>query len=79
MNTFKEYHQVRVNKLLKNTDDYDDWGRNQRSPMIGDAGVLLDILHKSDSPDGFVVVLSGTDGSDIWLSTFFAEEIEPID
>jgi hypothetical protein len=79
MTKLKEYSTVRVVKLLLPADEYDGWDVNQRDPQIGDTGILIDILHAPNLPDKYVVENMGSDARAIWLSDFFAEEIESID
>lgn len=79
MTELKEYSIVRVVKLLLAADEYDGWRMNQRDPQIGDTGTLIDVLHAPNLPDKYVVENVRSNGRTIWLSDFFAEEIEPID
>jgi hypothetical protein len=76
--TFIQYGLVRVVRLLQPLDEYDGWRVNQRPPQIGDVGCLIDTLEAPGWPNKYVVELSGSDGCDIWLADFFAEEIEPV-
>jgi hypothetical protein len=78
MAELKEYCVVRVVKMSRPSDEYDGWGLNQRDPQIGDTGTLIDRLHAPNLPDKYVVENVGADGRPIWLSDFFADEIEPI-
>jgi hypothetical protein len=75
----KEYCIVRVVKLSRSITEYDDWGLNQRNPQIGDTGTLIEKLHAPNLADKYVVENTGYDGKPIWLSDFFADEIELID
>ncbi len=76
-NELKEYERIRVRRLNRPPDYYDDWRLNQRPPQPGDVGVLIDILQAPGVPDGYVVESSGSDGITVWLCTFASEEIEP--
>jgi hypothetical protein len=78
MAELKEYCIVRVVKLSRPIKEYDDWGLNQRNPQIGDTGTLIDKLHAPNLADKYVVESTDDDGKPIWLSDFFADEIEPI-
>ena len=73
-----EYQLVRVAKLRRGMEDYDGWKLNLRSPVVGDIGTLLDVLHAPGLPDRYVVECSGADGVTIWLGDFDADELEPL-
>jgi hypothetical protein len=79
--TFTQYSLVRVVRLLQPPDEYDGWRVNQRPPRIGDVGCLIDTLEAPGLPNKYVVEYSTIEsqGCDIWLADFFAEEIEPVD
>ena len=79
MTELKKYCIVCVIKLSRPPSEYDDWGVNQRNPQIGDTGILIDKLHAPNLPDKYVVENAGKDGRPIWLSDFFADEIEPME
>ncbi len=74
----KPYALVRILKLVEQDSAYDSWKVNQRSPAIGDVGTLLDVLKANSAPVKYVVECSSQDGQTIWLSDFFAEEIEVV-
>jgi hypothetical protein len=76
-----EYMLVRVVKLIQPLDDYDPWRINQRPPRIGEIGCLIDTLRAPGWPDKYLVEYSTiqSQGCDIWLAEFFAEELEPVD
>ncbi len=74
-----EYSLVRVVQMFRPSNEYDDWGVNQRDPQIGDTGTFIDILHAPGLPDKYVVENSGDDGIPIWLSDFFADEIQVVE
>ena len=73
---FEEYSLVRVQQLLRSPDHYDGWRINQRLPQVGDVGYIIDILQVPGLPESYVVECSGSDGVDIWLGDFSAEELE---
>ena len=73
---FKQCETVRVRQLIQSADDHDGWRINQRRPLPGDVGTLLDILTSPGLPNKYVVECSGQDGISIWLADFFEEEIE---
>jgi hypothetical protein len=79
MAELKQYSIVRIVKMIRSPNEYDDWGFNQRDPQIGDAGVLIDMLHAPNLPDKYVVENTGKDGAPIWMSDFFADEIETVE
>ena len=79
MAELKQYSIVRIVKMVRPSSEYDDWGLNQRDPQIGDTGTLIDMLHAPNLPDKYVVENSGKDGIPVWMSDFFADEIEPIE
>jgi hypothetical protein len=79
MTKLKEYCTVRIVKLSRPVNEYDGWELNQRNPQIGDTGTLIDKLHAPNLPNKYVVENTGDDGRPIWLSDFFADEIEPIE
>jgi hypothetical protein len=73
------FARVRVCKLTQEKESYDGWEINQRPPQVGDIGCLMDILHAPDLPDRFVVEMSDpSNGTVIWLSEFYREELEPV-
>jgi hypothetical protein len=73
------YTRVRVCKLEHKEESYDGWGINQKAPRVGDVGFLMDILRAPDLPAKFVVEMSDpSDGTVIWLSEFYREELEPL-
>ena len=43
--TFTPSPLVRIAKLLRAPEEYDGWKVNQRAPVVGDVGALLDIVH----------------------------------
>ena len=67
---------VRVRQMVQPNESYDPWGLNQRSPRVGDVGVLVDVLRAPGAPDRYVVELSGSGGVSVWLAEFLAEELE---
>ena len=73
-----QYTLIRVTKILRSADKYDGWRINQRSPQIGDIGTIVEILHAPNLPIDYVVECSDSNGITIWLSDFFADEIETI-
>ena len=75
----KPYAVVRVRKLVGHADEYDGWHLNQRPPEVGDVGALLDMLTAPGMPNKFVVESSAADGTTLWLSDFFAEELEVVE
>ena len=79
MAELKEYCIVHIIKMVRPSNAYDDWGVNQRDPQIGDTGTLIDILRAPNLPNRYVVENAGNDGMPIWMSDFFADEIEPVD
>ncbi len=73
-----QYGMVRVRQLLHAPEYYDGWRLNQRTPLVGDKGCIVDILHAPGLPDRYVVECSGLDGVDIWLADFSPEELEAL-
>lgn len=78
MTDLRQYHEVRIRRLLRLPGAYDGWGFNQRAPRVGDVGTVLDILDVPGSKTGYVVECSGPDGVTVWLGDFTAEELEPV-
>jgi hypothetical protein len=73
------YTRVRVCKLVQEEESYDGWGINKRAPQVGDIGFLMDILQAPGLPDKFVVEMSDpSNGTVVWLSDFYREELEPV-
>jgi len=75
---YDQYSLIRVIKILRSAENYDGWHINQRPPRIGDIGTIVEVLHAPNLPIDYVVECSNNDGTDIWLSLFYAEEIEAI-
>jgi hypothetical protein len=79
---FKQYSKVRIVKLLRIDDEYDDWKVNQRMPMVGDIGTLIDFQYTQilffRKIAKYVVESTGPDGIPFWLCDFEAIVIEPI-
>lgn len=48
-------------QLLRRPEEYYGWRSNQRPPQVGDIGTIVEILHASGLPDGYVVESSGPD------------------
>lgn len=71
MTELREYCVVRIVKRFRPSNEYDDWGVNQRNPQIGDTGTLIEMLHAPYLPDKYVVENAGGDGIPIWMSDFF--------
>jgi hypothetical protein len=46
---------------------------DKRAPMAGDVGTILGIY-----PDAFEVECSDSDGSTIWLTSMYPDELEPV-
>jgi hypothetical protein len=76
---FRLYGRVLVKRLLRPSESYDGWGVNQRPPLAGDTGCLIEILQASGVPDAYVVERSGPGGVTEWLCEFAADELEPLD
>ena len=74
-----QYGLVRVRKILRSADEYDGWRINQRPPQIGDIGTIVEILQASNLPTCYVVECSNSYGNTIWLSDFYAGEIDAIE
>jgi len=53
MAELKEYSTVRIVKMTRLPNEFDDWGMNQRDPQIGDTGMLIDVLHAPILPDKY--------------------------
>lgn len=45
---------------------------DKHSPMVGDIGTILEVY-----ADAYEVECSDTDGSTIWLTSMFPDELEP--
>jgi hypothetical protein len=73
-----QYGLVRMRKILRSADECDGWRIKQRPPQIGDIGTIVEILHAPNLPIDYIVECSNSDGTAIWVSDFFAEEIEAI-
>lgn len=73
----KPYVCVRIRQLLQAEESYDGWRMNQRRPQIGDYGTVVDILSAEGLPNKYVVESCLPDGGSLWLSEFYAEELEP--
>jgi hypothetical protein len=54
------------------------WRINQRPPQIGDIGAIVEILQVTNLLTAYVVECSNQDGTAVWVSEFFAEEIAAI-
>src|SRR5262249_40891326 len=39
-----QYDLVRVRKLVQPADDYDSWHFNERQPVVGETGTLIEVL-----------------------------------
>ena len=73
-----EFTEVRVIRTLRPPEAYDAWGLNQRPPIVGEVGTVVDVLRSPGLPDRYVVENSGPDGIAIWLGEFGLEELEPV-
>lgn len=78
MSLLKEFTVVRVVRLRRPVEEYDGWRINVRGPQVGDQGTIVDVLHAENLPDRYVVESGLPDGTDLWLSDFDADEIEPV-
>ena len=72
-----QYEMVRVRKLMQ--DDYDPWKLNVNPPSVGETGTLIDILTAGGLPPKYLVEKAGAGGIPVWLSEFWAEEIEGLE
>ena len=72
----KEYARVRVIRISRPWEDYDDWGINKRPPAIGDIGTVVEVLHTPNLPVRYVVESVSSDGTTVWLSDLEPGEIE---
>ena len=79
MLNMKPFDTVRIVRLIKSPEKYDDWGWNTQPVAVGDTGALVDVLQVEGVADGYVVENVATDGTTVWLSIFHEEEIEPVD
>lgn len=79
MQNMKPFDIVRIVRLIKSPEKYDDWGFNTQPVAVGDTGALVDVLQVEGVDDGYVVENVATDGTTVWLSIFHKEEIEPVD
>lgn len=69
---------MRIAKLLRAPEEYDGWKVNQRAPVVGDVGALLDIVHGPGLENRYIVECCGQDGVTIWLHDFAADELEAV-
>ena len=74
---FVQYEKVRIKQLKKPCEKYNEWNVNHRPPVVGDVGILVDILHTLGLPVRYVVEVSNEEGMTVWLSEFDHDEIEP--
>jgi len=73
------YSLVRICALIDPSINRDGWGFNKRTPVVGETGVLIDILKTDGWSDHYIVENSDpSDGTTIWLSDFLREELEPL-
>jgi len=76
--SMKPFDTVRVVRLLKSSENYDDWGWNIQPVAVGDTGALVDVIEVKGGSDGYVVENVADDGTTVWLAIFREEEIEPV-
>ena len=76
MTHFARNQVVRVARLLHALEQYDGWKLNQRPPVVGDTGSIVDVLGAPGVAMEYVVESLGTDGVTVWLGTFETEELE---
>jgi hypothetical protein len=79
----REYSRVRIRQLLRSPDAYDDLGRNQRPPRVGDIGIIVSIYQPPCSPEAYCYTVECADciepgGAPLWLGDFSAEELESV-
>lgn len=74
--TFAAYSVVKVRQLICSESEYDPWCINSEHPKVGDVGVVLEVLVSNNCLNKYVVESCAEDGTSIWLSNFFEEEIE---
>ena len=81
MTRLKQYEMVRVVRLLNPPAHYGGYEFNQRPPVVGDTGFLIEIFQTPGVPDGYLVESSSeaTGGVNIWQCMFVAEELEPVE
>ncbi|MFZ4540040.1 hypothetical protein [Propionivibrio sp.] len=74
----KPFDAVRIVRLTKSPEKYDDWGWNTQPVAVGDTDALVDELQVEGVADGYVVENVATDGTTVRLSIFHEDEIEQI-
>ncbi len=74
----RQYDVVRVLSVAGEPADRNGWRVNQRTPQVGDTGMIVEILQADGQPDLFVVECSDPDGTTVWLSEFQEFELEPV-
>ncbi|MEI6194170.1 MAG: hypothetical protein WCS42_07550 [Verrucomicrobiota bacterium] len=75
---FDEYTDVEIVKLNRRPEDYNGWGWNKYSPMLGEHGTIVHIFEKDNQ---MVYVVEGEDvnGEPPWLGVFTEDEIRPLE
>lgn len=74
----KLFTTVCIKQFVSATNDYDNFGFNQRPPQVGDTGAVVDILTAEMRPSKYVVESVASNGDTVWLAEFFAEELEVV-
>ena len=74
-----EYQTVRIKALLRESDAYDPFDANDRSPRVGETGTIVDVQGLEAGPSLYTVERGRPDGTCIWLAEFVDEELEAVE
>ncbi len=74
-----EYQTVRIKALLRESDAYDPFDANDRSPSVGDTGIIVDVQGLEAGQSSYTVERGRPDGTCIWLAEFVDEELEAVE
>ena len=74
-----EFQTVRIKALLREDHAYDPLGDNDRSPRVGDMGIIVDVMLQAAGQSKYTVECVRPDGTCVWLADFQEQELEAVE
>lgn len=71
-----EFQTVRIKTLVREDTAYDPFGDNERAPLVGDTGTIVDVRAQPGGQLEYTVECCRQDGTCAWIADFVQEELE---
>ena len=76
---FAEYDYVRIVRLRRAPEEYDDFDANDHAPQMGEEGIIIDVDLRGDGLVIYTVEGHAVGGAILWIAAFVEDELEPSD